>query len=74
MADVQLGARIDKKVKVAIQAVCDEKGLKLSRFVEDALIDKLEGMVDAREVARLRREPKRPLREVLEALGIDEVI
>jgi hypothetical protein len=69
--DVQLGARIDRKIKQAIQSVCKEKGLKLSRFVEDALIDKLEEMVDASEVAKLRREPSRPLGEVLEALGID---
>ena len=71
MPDVQLGARIDKKIKLAIQAVCEERGLKLNRFVEDALIDKLEEIVDAREIAKLRREPSRPLLEVLSALGID---
>ncbi len=69
--DVQLGARIDRKIKQAIQSVCNAKGLKLSRFVEDALLDKLEEMVDASEIAKLRREPSRPLSEVLRALGIN---
>ena len=51
--------------------MCEAKGFKLSHFVEEALLDKLEEVVDVRELAKLRREPSKPLSEVLKALGID---
>jgi hypothetical protein len=45
--------------------------VKLTRFVQEALLDKLEELADAGELPRLRREPTRPLRDVIRDLGLD---
>ena len=65
MAKAQLATRIDAKLKDAVVEVCEARGLKIHRFIQDALIDKLEELEDTEAVAGLRREPTRPLDEVL---------
>lgn len=65
---MQLATRVDSKVKKAIEEVCDRFGLKINRFVEDALLDKLEEMQDLAELKTLRREPSRPLSAILKDL------
>ncbi len=71
MAQVQIAARIDSKLKRAIDEVCEARGLKISRFVEDALLDKLEELEDIEDLKPLRHEPTRPLSELIKELGLD---
>jgi len=71
MGQAQLAARIDSRVKQAVDRVCEARGLKMNRFVEDALIDKLEELGDIEELKTIRHEPTRPLSEVLKDLGLD---
>jgi hypothetical protein len=71
MAQVQLATRIDSRVKKAIEITCEEHGLKIGRFVENALIDKLEELADIEDIKNIRREPTRPLADVIRSLGLD---
>ena len=71
MAQTQLATRVDTQVKKAVKAVCDARGLKISRFVEDALLDKLEEIEDIEDLKRIRHEPTRPFDEVIRALKRD---
>jgi uncharacterized protein (DUF1778 family) len=70
MKQAQVAARIDARVKRAVDAACKARGIKLARFVEDALLDRLEDMIDREQVARLRREPTRPFEDVMRDLGL----
>ncbi len=71
MANVQLATRIDARVKRAVAAVCAARGLKISRFVESALLDKLEELEDIEDLKKIRHEPTRPLAELIRDLGLD---
>lgn len=71
MKQAQLATRVDARVKEAVAAVCQARGLKISRFVEDALLDKLEELEDVADLGVLRREPTRPFAEVLKELKRD---
>lgn len=71
MATTQLATRIDRRVKKSVEAVCKERGLKMGRFIEDALLDKLEELEDIQDLRSLRQEPTRPLSEILEDLKSD---
>ena len=42
----QLAARIDARVKEAVEEYCRAKGLKMNRFIETALLDRLEEIED----------------------------
>ena len=70
MCQVQFASRVDAKVKRAVEKVCEARGLKLQRFVEDALLDKLEELEDIDEITRLRSETTRPLSAVLKTLKL----
>lgn len=65
-----LTARINKKVKILVDQCCQTKGLVMARFVEEALLDKLEEIADLKEIEKLRREPTRPFSEVFEELKL----
>jgi uncharacterized protein (DUF1778 family) len=67
----QIAARVDGRLKRAVDEACRARGMKLSRFVQEALLDKLEEMADAEDLPRLRREPTRPLRDIVRDLGLD---
>ena len=68
MAQVQLATRIDARVKKAIEMLCETRGLKMNRFIEEALIDKLEELEDVEDLKTLDvradapavRDPERP--------------
>ena len=64
-----LTARIDSRVKVLADKWCKTHGLVMAKFVEDAILDKLEEHADAAEIDKLRREPTRPFREVMKQLS-----
>jgi antitoxin component of RelBE/YafQ-DinJ toxin-antitoxin module len=67
MKQSQIAARIDARVKHAVEQVCKARGLKMGRFVEEALLDKLEELEDVEDVKRIRFEPTRPVSELLRA-------
>ena len=71
MVQMQLATRIDSRVKKAIEKTCKARGLKIGRFVEDALIDKLEELSDIEDIRKIRREPTRPLADVIRDFGLD---
>jgi len=68
MSSAQLATRIDDRVKKAVEMVCRERGVKMNKFIEDALLDKLEELEDIEDLKRLRREPSRPLANILKDL------
>jgi uncharacterized protein (DUF1778 family) len=68
----QIAVRVDGRLKRAVDEACRARGVKLTRFVQEALLDKLEEIADAEDVPRLRREPSRPLRQLIRDLGLDD--
>ena len=72
MEMVQLATRIDSRVKKAVEDVCRTRGLKMNRFIEDALVDKLEELQDVDDLKRIRCEPSRPIEDVLRDLERDD--
>jgi antitoxin component of RelBE/YafQ-DinJ toxin-antitoxin module len=68
MAAKQLATKIDEKVKEALDHFCEERGLKIGRFVEDAILDKLEEYEDLSELKKLRNESFKAFDEVLKEL------
>jgi hypothetical protein len=68
MEQAVLTARVSKKVKNLADRWCKSQGLVLARFIEDAIIDKLEESHDLSELEKLRREPTRPFSQVLKEL------
>ena len=71
MQQDQLATRIDGRVKNAVEAVCNARGLKMNRFIEEALLDKLEELEDIEDLKKIRCEATRPLAEILKDLGLD---
>ncbi len=54
-----------------MQELCEARGLKMNRFIEEALIDKLEELEDIEDLKRIRFEPTRPLSDLLKDLKLD---
>jgi len=71
MAQTQLATRIDTRVKQAVEKVCEARGLKMNRFIEEALLDKLEELEDIEDLKKIRCEPSRPLEDLLKDLKLD---
>ena len=71
MKQVQLATRVDERVKTAVEEVCKAMGLKMNRFIEDALIDKLEELEDIEDLKQIRFEPTRPLDDIVRELKLD---
>lgn len=71
MGAKQLATKIDEKVKEALDAFCEERGLKIGRFVEDAILDKLEEYEDLSDLKSLRNESVRLFSDVLDELKAD---
>lgn len=69
---VQLATRIDERTKRAVEEVCRDRGLKMNRFVEEALLDKLEELADIEDIKSIRFESTRPLSELVEDLGLND--
>lgn len=71
MSQTQLATRVDERVKRAVEAVCEARGLKMNRFIEEALIDKLEELEDIEDLKSIRCESTRPLNDLIKDLGLD---
>jgi hypothetical protein len=67
----QIAVRVDNRLKRAVDEACRARGVKLTRFVQDALLDKLEEIADVEDLPRLRKEPTRSLRDLIRELGLD---
>jgi hypothetical protein len=74
MSKSQLGIRIDPSIKKALTMICASRGLKINKFVENALLDKIEELEDIEDLKKLRRESTRPFDEVIKELKLDEKI
>ncbi len=68
---MQLNTRIDEQLKAAIDAYCKSKGIAVSHFVQEALLDRLEEFEDIGDLKRIRHEPTKPFVEVLADLRLD---
>ncbi|MCB9091309.1 MAG: hypothetical protein H6621_10285 [Halobacteriovoraceae bacterium] len=68
MGAKQLATKIDARVKDALDDFCEERGYKINRFVEDAILDKLEEFEDISDLRKLRNESFRDFSEVLSEL------
>jgi hypothetical protein len=68
MGAKQLATKIDENIKAALDAFCEERGLKINKFLEDAILDKLEEFEDVSDLRKLRNESFRPFDEVLKEL------
>jgi hypothetical protein len=64
----QLATKVDSRVKKVVEEACKAHGWKMNRFIEDALLDKLEELEDINDLAELRRETSRPLSAILKEL------
>jgi hypothetical protein len=70
MGAKQLATKIDENIKDALDAFCEEKGLKINRFLEDAILDKLEEYEDVSDLRLLRKESFKSLDAVLKGLKL----
>jgi hypothetical protein len=68
MAAKQLATKIDENIKEALDSFCEERGLKINRFLEDAILDKLEEYEDVSELRKIRKESFRSFDAVLKEL------
>lgn len=68
MSQVQLATKIHKEIKRALVDVCEERGLKINRFIEEAILDKLEEWEDINDIKKLRKESFRPFSQVIQEL------
>lgn len=68
MGSKQLATKIDEDIKDALDAFCDDRGLKINRFIEDAILDKLEEYEDVSDLKKLRNESFRSFDDVLKDL------
>ena len=68
MLQAALTARINKTVKNLADKWYKSQRLVLARFIEDAILDKLEESQDISEIEKLSREPTRPFSDVMKEL------
>lgn len=57
-----LKTQINSRLKAEIKRHCESKGLDMSRFIEEALLDKLE---DSEDIEKIIGEPTRPLEDII---------
>jgi predicted DNA-binding protein len=68
---VQISARVDQRVKQALDDVCRSRGFVMNHFIQEAIIDRLEELEDIEDLKAIRHEPTRPLADVLAELKHD---
>ena len=66
----QLATRIESKIKRAVKRACQSRGLRMNRFIEDALVDKLEELEDIKDLKKIQGEPRKSFNEVLKDLKL----
>lgn len=68
MGAKQLATKIDEDIKDALDSFCEDRGLKINRFLEDAILDKIEEYEDISDLRKLKREKSRSFDDVLKEL------
>ena len=68
MGAKQLATKIDEDIKDALDAFCEERGLKINKFIEDAILDKIEEHEDISDLRSLRSESFRSFDELVKDL------
>lgn len=71
MAMVQISARIDARLKAALDNLCRSRGVVMNHFIQEALLDRLEELEDVDDLKSIRHEPTRPLADLLAELRLD---
>ncbi len=71
METVQISARVHPALKSAIERYCRSRGLIMNRFIQEALLSRLEELEDIADLKQLRHESTRPLADVLGELELD---
>jgi predicted DNA-binding protein len=71
MANVQINARIEARIKKALDEFCRSRGVVMNHFIQEAILDRLEEFEDIDDLQSIRHEPTRPLSEVLAELKLD---
>jgi hypothetical protein len=71
MGKVQINARIDERLKRALEEYCRSRGIIMNHFIQEAILDRLEELEDIEDLKAVRHEPTRPLAEVLAELRVD---
>ena len=71
MGTVQINARIDDRLKRALEEYCRSRGIIMNHFIQEAILDRLEELEDIDDLKAIRHEPTRPLAEVLAELRVD---
>ncbi len=71
MSTVQISARIDRRLKKALDEVCRSRGIVMNHFIQEAVLDRLEEFEDVEDLKAIRHEPTRPLADVLAELKLD---
>ncbi len=71
MPTVQINARIDAKLKKALDDYCRSRGVVMNHFIQEAILDRLEELEDAEDLKAIRHEATRPLADVLAELKRD---
>ena len=69
MPTVQVSVRIDPATKDALDRYCRTHGVVENRFIQEAIVDRLEELEDVEDLKGSRHEPTRPLEEVLAELA-----
>ena len=71
MGTVQINARVDESLKMAVEEYCRARGIVMNHFIQEALLDRLEELEDIEDLKSIRHEPTRPLAAVLIELKLD---
>ncbi len=71
MGTVQINARIDERLKKALDEYCRSRGIIMNHFIQEAILDRLEELEDIEDLNAIRHEPTRPLADVLAELRLD---
>ena len=71
MSKVRISARIDTSLKKALERYCESRGVVLNRFIEEALLHRLEEFDDIEELKRIRHESTKTLVELLEEIELN---
>ncbi len=71
MGKVQIKARIDERLKKALEEYCRSRGIVMNHFIQEAILDRLEELEDSEDLKAIRHEPTRPLAEVRAELRVD---
>lgn len=72
MPVVPLNTCVDEKIRTAIEEHCRSHGVLMSRFVQEALLHRLDELDDSEDLKELRYEANRPFADVVRELGLDD--